>query len=268
MNQHVQRWVSGLILGPLVVFIAWNSEKLFALFIFIIVEIGVWEYSRLSFGRQGYIREKAELHLMAALISSCAYFGDTTSMMAAVICCLLTSCLLFLWQVKGEVMDVAPIEKVILGFMYLPLTISFLILLRQAPHGMQWVLFVLVLVFCGDVSGFYIGRTWGRNKLHVHISPGKTVEGTIGVLAGSVLGAFLFQRIVFKELPLFHALILGLLGGILAQLGDLFESVLKRAAHVKDASSILPGHGGMMDRLDSLTFVAPLVFYYQQLLTK
>ena len=82
-------------------------------------------------------------------------------------------------------------------------------------------------------------------------------------MCGSLLGGVIFQQLIFTELPLIHALIMGAGGGILGQLGDLFESALKRSAGVKDAGFIFPGHGGILDRLDSLSFIAPFVFYYQ-----
>ncbi len=268
MNPHLQRWLTGLIAVPLVLFIVYSSDKAFALFIFIIIQLALWEYNRLAFGAEGYAPEKAEVCIFAAAIVFSAYAGDFLLMTSVLTFCLLTSFLIFLLRVKDKNIDLRGMEKVVLGFLYLPFLISFFILLRNLSHGVQWVLLAMVIAFCGDVFGYYIGRYWGSRKLHVYISPGKTLEGTLGLIAGSVLGALLFQIFLFAELPLLHALIMGACGGIMGQLGDLFESAMKRAAGVKDAGFLVPGHGGMMDRLDSLSFIAPFIFYYQQLVLR
>jgi len=155
-----------------------------------------------------------------------------------------------------------------LGFMYLPLLMSYFILLRLLPDGVLWVFFTLTVAFSGDVFAFYIGKTIGKRKLQPFISPGKTVAGTAGLIIGSVAGGILFQKFAFTHLPLAHAVILGSFGGIMGQLGDLFESAIKRAGDAKDAGFIFPGHGGILDRLDSLTFITPFVFYYQHFVMK
>jgi phosphatidate cytidylyltransferase len=95
-----------------------------------------------------------------------------------------------------------------------------------------------------------------------HISPGKTIEGTIGLLCGGMTGCIIFKLIFFHALSFAHVLIIGFAGSILGQLGDLCESTIKRAAGVKDSGSLLPGHGGILDRLDSLLFIIPFVYYY------
>ncbi len=268
MNLHFQRWLTGLISAPLIIFIIYSPAKLFAFLIFIIIQLALWEYNRLSFGAQGYAPEKAEVTILASAIVLSAYGGDFLLMTSVLTFSLLTSFLIFLLRVKDKNVDLRGMEKVVLGFLYLPFLMSFFILLRNLSNGVQWVLFTMVIAFCGDSFGFYTGRYLGRRKLHVGISPGKTVEGTIGLISGSLLGAFFFQRFFFPELPLGHALIMGAFGGIMGQLGDLFESAMKRAAGVKDAGFLVPGHGGMMDRLDSLSFIAPFIFYYQQLVIR
>ncbi|MCX5820726.1 MAG: phosphatidate cytidylyltransferase, partial [Deltaproteobacteria bacterium] len=95
------------------------------------------------------------------------------------------------------------------------------------------------------------------------VSPGKTVEGTIGLVAGSIAGCLLFRLFLFPMLPVAHAAVLGLVGSVVWQLGDLSESAMKRAAGVKDSGTMLPGHGGILDRLDCLMFITPFVYYYQ-----
>ena len=129
-------------------------------------------------------------------------------------------------------------------------------------------IFILVLAFTGDVAAYYVGKGMGKRKLLPHVSPGKTVEGTIGLVAGSIAGCLLFRQLFFPLLPVAHAVILGLVGSVTGQLGDLCESAFKRAAGVKDSGALLPGHGGILDRLDCLMFIAPVVYYYQALIIR
>lgn len=123
----------------------------------------------------------------------------------------------------------------------------------------------LAIVMLTDTGAYYTGRTLGKHKLSPKVSPGKTVEGSIGGLAAGIAAGGLSHLIFFRELPLVHGLILGGLVSIVGQLGDLAESMLKRGASVKDASHLLPGHGGMLDRLDSILFAAPLIYYYARI---
>ena len=160
-------------------------------------------------------------------------------------------------------MDTAPAARAILGILYIPLLMAHFILIRRTPSGILWIFFILVLAFAGDIAAFYIGRRFGRRKLLPEVSPGKTVEGTIGLVAGSIAGCVLFQHWFFHALPVVHAVVLGLVGSVAGQLGDLCESALKRSAGVKDSGVILPGHGGILDRLDCLMFITPFVYHYQ-----
>jgi phosphatidate cytidylyltransferase len=263
-SHHLQRWITGIVAAPLlIIFINYSSEQLFSLLIFAVIQIAVWEYNSLAFGKAGFVREKGEVFFFAAVITISTYISGNTIITSLLTFCLLLSFIVFLSQITDQAIDMSRVGKVVLGFMYMPLLMSSFILLRHLPQGVSWIFFTLVLTFCGDVFGYYTGKTLGKRKLFPALSPGKTVAGTIGLMCGSLLGGVIFQQLIFTELPLIHALIMGAGGGILGQLGDLFESALKRSAGVKDAGFIFPGHGGILDRLDSLSFIAPFVFYYQ-----
>lgn len=127
-------------------------------------------------------------------------------------------------------------------------------------------LFFLVIA-AGDAGAYYVGKSLGKHKLAPKISPGKTIEGSIGGIFGSVLSAIVCRYLFYHELPLHHSLILGLIFNIVGQAGDLFESMLKRGSGAKDAASTIPGHGGLLDRLDSIVFNAPILYYYMIIFT-
>ncbi len=143
--------------------------------------------------------------------------------------------------------------------------LSFLVPLHAArPLGPRLLLFLLVLLWAGDSLAYFIGRAIGRHKMAPELSPGKTWEGAAANLLGSLIVAFVAARWI--PLPVFHLAAMAALANLAGQLGDLTESAYKRAAGAKDSGVILPGHGGMLDRVDSLIFAAPVVWYYFRML--
>lgn len=137
--------------------------------------------------------------------------------------------------------------------------------LRMSPHGLEWVVCTLVITWGNDTVAYFAGRFLGRHKLYPEVSPNKTWEGFAGGMLGSVGGMFLARATFFPDLTVIDCLAIGVLGGILGPLGDLCESMLKRAYGAKDSGTIIPGHGGMLDRVDALVFNAPMVFVYVHL---
>jgi len=150
----------------------------------------------------------------------------------------------------------------ILGLVYIPLMLAHAGLLRGLPDGRTWVFLVLFLVMISDSAAFFVGRSLGRHKLYASISPNKTIEGSLGGLLGGVLGVMIFKVFFFPVLGPIDVLLLG--GGVggFSQIGDLFESMLKRSFGVKDSGDLIPGHGGILDRLDCLLFAFPVSYYY------
>ncbi len=152
------------------------------------------------------------------------------------------------------------------GFLYVPLLLGHLILMRNLSHGVQLIFLLFLLVMSGDTGAYYVGRSLGRRKLYPLVSPNKSVEGALGGLAGSLLGAVIAGRTFFPELTMGDCFLMALVIGPLGQMGDLFESLLKRSFGVKDSGTIIPGHGGILDRLDSILFAAPALYYYARYL--
>jgi phosphatidate cytidylyltransferase len=137
-----------------------------------------------------------------------------------------------------------------------------LVLRARNPH---WLMYALLVCWAGDIGGYYIGRRFGKRRLAGRISPSKTWEGTAGSLMGSavIAGAYLLRFV--PGVPVIQAVLLTLAANAAGQLGDLCESVIKRGAGVKDSGALLPGHGGMLDRVDSALFVLPVVYAYVSL---
>ena len=148
-----------------------------------------------------------------------------------------------------------------MGLLYLAGSLVTLVWIRSWTLGGTWVFMLLAIVFSGDVGGYYGGKAFGKHKLCLSISPNKTIEGAIGGLLMSILAASACKIWLFPMLPWFFVILAGVLCGASGQLGDLFESALKRHAGVKDSGTLLPGHGGVLDRIDAVLFASP-VFYF------
>ena len=127
-------------------------------------------------------------------------------------------------------------------------------------HGPLLLLFVLVMTWMGDTAAYFVGRSIGKHALAPHLSPKKTWEGTIASFVGSLAVALIFVR--FMTVPLPHLLAMAAVGNVAGQAGDLLESAYKRSAGIKDSGSLLPGHGGVLDRIDALILAIPVVWYY------
>jgi phosphatidate cytidylyltransferase len=148
------------------------------------------------------------------------------------------------------------------GALYIGLPLNcYLLLYFSGRHGTGWIVFVILAAVVTDVLGLLVGSRLGRTPFFQRISPRKTVEGAIAGLIGAIL-VMVFGSLVTLGLPLQHAVAIGILVGIGAEGGDLVESQMKRIAEVKDSSNLIPGHGGVLDRFDSILFPAILVFYY------
>jgi len=259
---HLKRWISGLILAPcLILFILFTPPWLFLLFLMALVYIGLKEYYGLSRPMIAGKERWAGIFL-GLLLPVSLYSRDPRCFLFALIFLLLFLLIWALFEPEEFPLRVEKVSKHLLGVLYVSLLLSHFILMVKRNLGRFLVLFTLVAVYFGDTTAFYIGRAWGRKKLAPKISPGKTVEGGWGAVGGSILGALISKYLFLPQLSLIHALILGGAIGVVGQLGDLWESLLKRSAQVKDSGTLIPGHGGLLDRIDSVLFSAPVVYYY------
>jgi phosphatidate cytidylyltransferase len=153
---------------------------------------------------------------------------------------------------------------VLMAFVYGSGGLTSLGAVRQLPDGVWWVVAALTVTWANDTSAYFFGRFLGKHKLYPEVSPGKTWEGFFGGFVGSVGGLFILRGFFFPVMTVVDCLVMGMLGGVLGPAGDLCESMLKRAYQVKDSGNIIPGHGGMLDRIDALIFNAPMVLIYVQ----
>jgi phosphatidate cytidylyltransferase len=162
-------------------------------------------------------------------------------------------------ELKAGLLDTAVVA---FGVFYVAWLLGHLILIRQLTEGPFLIFFLFLVTWANDTAAYYVGALWGRHHMTPRISPRKTWEGAVGGLLGSVAAAFACRAWFLDSLGATDAAAIGLAVGIAAPLGDLCESALKRGAGVKDSGCIIPGHGGVLDRVDSLIFTTPVLYYY------
>ena len=165
----------------------------------------------------------------------------------------------------GDMQTVAPrLAYSITGIVYIGLLASFLGLTKRdfGVNGGHLVVFVLVVTWVGDTGAYFAGRFLGKRKLYPAVSPGKTWAGAIGGLAASAASGVALKLLVIEDMSWFDVVALSVPGAALGQMGDLVESMLKRSTGVKDSGALLPGHGGILDRIDAVLFMSPYVYVY------
>jgi phosphatidate cytidylyltransferase len=151
------------------------------------------------------------------------------------------------------------ISCALLALLYIPGLLSFQLLLRQ--NGPEWIIFLFGCVWISDSFAYYVGKTLGRRTLYRDVSPNKTVAGGVGSLVGGAFSGWLLNLLLVHEMTLFGSLLFGLIIGAVTIVGDLVESMFKRDAGVKDSSSIIPGHGGVLDKIDGVLFAGPVLYW-------
>lgn len=256
-----QRLLTALVLAPLTLAgVFWLPLPGFQVFVAIAMLLGAWEWSRLAGLEARGVRALFSLGL-GVVLAGCIWFGPYVSVRALMVLTVLFWLLALYWVVRFPVAGIWCSRGSRLAIGYLVLTACWfaLVELKGMAHGNRLILLLLLLVWGADIGAYISGRTWGRHKLAPDVSPGKTREGLWGGLASCLLVGGAYG--LYLELPvlqLVYVVVLSLCTGFASVLGDLFESMLKRYQGIKDSGCMLPGHGGVLDRIDSLTAAAPV----------
>ena len=252
---HLKRWVTGLAgLVVLILCVGWGGLVLAGL-VALACLVCQWEYFRIVCPPGTRILTDPLLvagYGFGIGLIAAAHSGrpDLIALLAAlnVLACGLIS--VFRFAADRSVPEL--VAKQIQGLCYIPLPLALLVLLRLSPEGITWVFLLCAVIFAGDTAALYAGTAWGRHKLSPAISPGKTVEGAAAGLAANLVVALVGKWMFLPALGWGACVLFALAAGIMGQVGDLFESQLKRVSNVKDSGAILPGHGGVLDRIDAL----------------
>jgi phosphatidate cytidylyltransferase len=265
---HLKRWITGLLALPVLIACVVVGGTVFSVLVGLAGLVCLWEYFRIVC-RPG-TRLIAEPILLAgyaggAALIACAHAARPDLIPVVLALDVLAGGLIsiFCFPSQRGVVDLT--AKQIQGLCYIPLPLALLILLRMTPDGMIWVFLLCAVIFSGDTAALYGGMLWGRHKLSPSISPGKTVEGALAGLAVNLAVCAAAKLLLLSEPGWVACLLFAVAAGGMGQVGDLFESELKRVSNVKDSGGILPGHGGILDRVDALLFAAPVAYVFRML---
>jgi phosphatidate cytidylyltransferase len=248
------------ILPPLALIVRFGSSFHFLLLVTFVVGLGLVEFYRMlsakGFPCWGWLGIACGGVLpLAFYIGGMAYHGAVTAM-------ILLSFLAGLFTRQELVTSVQSVAFTLLGVFYVGWLLSYVLLLRLLIDGPYYVFYIFGVVWLGDAAALVVGTLIGRHKLAPSISPRKTIEGAVGGLLGSLCGAILGGLWFLGHFTLTQCLAVGGMLAILGQLGDLSESLLKRSTGVKDSGVLIPGHGGILDKVDGILFGAPALYYY------
>jgi phosphatidate cytidylyltransferase len=263
---HLKRWITGLSALPILILLIYAGGFFFLLLVAVACICAQWEYNR--------IISNADAGFMSSMV---VWWGYCTSLLLLAAAHLsgigLVAALLALNLVAVGLMSVflykanprigLVIQKQILGITYIPLSLAMLAVIRSEPDGMGFIFLLLAIIFAGDTSAFYVGTYLGRHKLSPAISPGKTVEGALGGLSGNLLAGSIGVAFFMPSISWGAGILFFLAAGVAGQVGDLFESEMKRSSDIKDSGGLLPGHGGFLDRIDALLFASPVAYLFK-----
>jgi phosphatidate cytidylyltransferase len=262
------RVAASVVFIPCFIIITRTGGYHFLAFTDAVIFVGMWEFYRMMEAKG--IRPYKLLGILCGVALSWYVFfrnGLYANVFLTVVLLTLMCMELTRRDVRNAVYHIA---STILGVIYVAFLGSHLIMLRELPLvlnmdygiGSSFVFLAFILTWAGDTGAYVIGTSIGRHPLIPRISEKKTREGSVGGLAFAIGAAVVARATIAPYLSLWQALVLGALTGIVGQLGDLFESLIKRDAEIKDTSATIPGHGGVLDRFDSLLFTSPLIYYF------
>ena len=262
-----QRIIIAAVAIPIIIFLVFSGGDVFLAFILLLAAIGIIEYLL-----QGGLRPQSPFFIIPFIGAVGAVWLTGIGRGAYGSLSLLGVFLLIgmMLAVGKEPVDklFARLTYIVWGSFYIGLLYPFVYLIRgeagwmEAAPGRWWLSFLLGSLWLGDTAAMFFGKSFGRHKLAPAVSPNKTIEGFLGGFVGVLVVAMVFKIFWLRDIAAYHLIALALLIALFGQLGDLAESLWKRSLAIKDSSHIIPGHGGVLDRFDSLLFSAPVVYVY------
>jgi len=258
LRQRLQ--TAGVLIALFVSIFLFSPAWLLCVIATVVVLLASWEYYTLTDPGQGRA-DRLLCVALAGLFPSAALCGRLN----AVYGLLFLSFLLLSFRSLFSPLELRTrfedLHRRLFGILYVGFTLSHFLLLPALEAWRGWVFTILIVIYMGDGVAYFVGSNLGRTKLAERLSPKKTWEGAVGGLLGSVLALFLCKALFFSALTTGQALLAGVLLAASGQMGDLVESLIKRSYGVKDSGNILPGHGGILDRIDSVLFAFPVGYY-------
>ncbi len=253
-------WTTIVMIPPLIFLIAFGPPLVLILMVLLATYLGLREFFTLALPYAKKLERWAGMGL-GLILSVLMSYGNGKIIPPLLVLLLLLLSLLLMGTSEDLSSTISKMGILFLGIFYIGFLLAHISLIRSMANGAQWVLFLITTVWAGDIFAFLGGTFFGKHKLYPKISPNKTYEGLAGAMVGSVMVALPFSLLFIPRLTIGSCIWIAIALGFLGQLGDFTESMLKRSAQVKDSGALIPGHGGMLDRLDSFLFSAPFLHY-------
>jgi phosphatidate cytidylyltransferase len=226
----------------------------------LIILLASWEYLEMACSGQS-LADRSLCLALATLVPVAAYWEREGSLYGSLFLAFFLLAIRSIGSKKELRARIEELQLCFFGVFYVSFLLSHMVLLRNLEDWKPWIFFILIVTYIGDVAAFFSGTRWGRRKLSPLLSPKKTVEGAGGNLFASVLAGYACKLLFFPALTSAQALWIAALLSVSGQLGDLAESLIKRSYGIKDSGRMLPGHGGILDRIDSLLLAGPVGYY-------
>ena len=270
----LKRTLTLLVAIPLISsIIYWGSKIVFLIITMLIAGAAFYEYLTMNLSNSS-LRTKIAMVLMGVVlifftgynipsINTLESNGILQLFIALVTVCVFAVLITKLVLFPRRIIFRQPLSIFVIGTVYICIFLSFLVLIRNSTHGIQWIFFILLVLWMGDTGAYIVGSMIGRTKLYPAVSPNKTIEGALAGLVFSLVTGLACRKLFLPDFSMIHCILLTSGISLIGQLGDLCESVFKRERGFKDSGNILPGHGGILDRIDSLLFAAPFLYYYK-----
>lgn len=263
MNSTLTRAISGAVYIVLLISATFYSSNSFLLFFGILLLIAVSEFCKLV-----NLKNIVPMLIAVGLFILCnlSYTIKTNDILILLATLLVSvKAIFFLFDKKNKPVDSLSKYVYLIGYIILPFVLITKIPFVENSYNPNIILSIFILIWVNDTFAFLVGKTFGKHKLFEKVSPKKTIEGFVGgfifsIVAGIILAQFLMLQ------SYIHWIFIAVLASVFGTLGDLVKSKFKRIANVKDSGNIMPGHGGVLDRLDSIIFVAPIVFLFYQII--
>jgi phosphatidate cytidylyltransferase len=253
-------WAGAGLIPPIVLVIALLHSSVLHLMVLLATFLGLREYYNLVLPRSKSIERAVGIGL-GLILSLIISFGDMREISPFLVIILFVLAVLVMVASQDLSSTISKMGIALFGILFIGFLLAYVSLIRNMPNGRSWVLFLIITVWAGDIFALLSGSFFGRHKLYPKISPNKTFEGLVGAIVGSIIVALAFSWLFIPSLKMGPCTLLAIGLTILGQLGDFTESMVKRSAQVKDSGTLIPGHGGMLDRLDSFLFSAPFLHY-------
>jgi phosphatidate cytidylyltransferase len=250
-----------IIVPPFLLLVRFGSPYAIVILVSIAAIMGLYEFYQMTLPEQRAEEKTGAIFLGAVLCASSQWAPPGVIFLSL---SLILVIIFFGYALFSQKLALLPsrIAITFLGIIYVPFLLSHIILINKLPEGVFWVLLLVATVWIGDTFALAFGSWLGRHKLSPRISPHKTVEGFFACFVGAILTVFICRSLFRLGIGVADALMVAIGIAFFGQLGDLSESMIKRGAKVKDSGTMIPGHGGMLDRLDSFLFAAPFLYNF------